>query len=302
MLQTPLDSRSSADRQQPFDVAVVIQTVGRSTLGQAVESVFSQDLAGRIQLLIGVDQWKAGDASLLKELRQQCPDHIDLMILELGYATSRHYGGLYSNAYGGALRTILTYMANSRYVAYLDDDNWFAPNHLSSLVHAARGKAWAFSHRIFVDANSDTELCEDSWESMGPGKGVYGQAQGGFVDTSSILIDKLACHYAIPAWSEGPYQGGVGEDRHFFSKIKALPHGGTNLPTSYYRVALAGIHPYLLWRFKCAGVALEQFMAPDELPSEATWEECAAADSAKAAQPQGPGAQTGAARPSMRFF
>jgi hypothetical protein len=275
-------SRHPAERQRPFDTAVVMQTVGRPTLIQAVQSVFSQDIDGRIQILLGIDKWAGEDYSVLDEVRQQCPGHIDLVVLDLGYSTSGRHGGLYSNNYGGALRTILTYMANSRYVAYLDDDNWFAPNHLSTLLQAIQGKAWAFSRRHFVDAKSGNELCEDDWESMGPGQGVYAEIRGGFVDTSSFLIDKLACHHAIPAWSEAPYKGGVGEDRHFFSKVKDLPFGDTGLPTSYYRVVLTGQHPYLLWKFKCAGVNLARFLPPHAIPPESAWAECAAFDNARA--------------------
>jgi hypothetical protein len=262
----------------PFDVAVVLQTTGRVTLAQAVQSVYSQDISGRIQVLIGIDKWQDDKTDLIDRIAARSPAHVEVSVLDLGYSTSKRNGGIYSNAYGGALRTILTYMANSQYIAYLDDDNWLAPNHLSSLIEAIRGKAWAFSRRRFVEAKSGTELCDDTWESVGPGQGVYGTSAGGFVDTSSFLIDKLACHYAIPAWSESPYRHGAGEDRNFFSKIKHLPCGDTKLATSYYRVVLSGQHPYLLWKFKCAGVAIEQFIPPDALPPASVWDECAAHD------------------------
>ena len=41
--------------QEPFHVAVVMPTVGRASLGEAVQSVYDQAFPGRIQLLIGVD-------------------------------------------------------------------------------------------------------------------------------------------------------------------------------------------------------------------------------------------------------
>ncbi len=42
--------------QQPFDVAVVMPTIVRPTLGRALASILNQNFAGRIQVLIGVDK------------------------------------------------------------------------------------------------------------------------------------------------------------------------------------------------------------------------------------------------------
>lgn len=189
----------SLNLQQSFDVAVVIQTVLRPTLLQAVRSVFTQDCAGRIQILLGVEN-PQGDISLIAPLRDERPAHIALTVIDPGYSTSRRNGGLYRNNYGGALRTILSYLANSRFVAYLDDDNWWAPEHLSSLLSAIGDMSWAFSWRYLVDSRRDEVICKDEWESLGPGKGLYVPGFGGWVDTSSLMVDKLACHEVLPAW------------------------------------------------------------------------------------------------------
>ena len=67
---------------------------------------------------------------------------------------SQRNGGLYPSHYGGALKTILSYAANARHVTYLDDDNWYAPDHVATMLAAISGNAWAFSLRQFVDADS----------------------------------------------------------------------------------------------------------------------------------------------------
>lgn len=158
--------------QQPFDAAVIIQTVLRPTLLQAARSVFAQDCRGRIQILLGIDHSK-GDRMLIDQIRAECPDHIALTVIDPGYSTSQRHGSLYSNQYGGALRTALSYLANSRFVAYLDDDNWWTPQHLSTMLAAIDGKSWAFSLRWLVDRRRDEVVCRDEWESLGPGRGVY---------------------------------------------------------------------------------------------------------------------------------
>ena len=60
------------DIQTPFDVAVVIPTVLRSTLARAVRSVFAQEFDGRIQVLIGVDR-PLGSRRVLDVLHRNAP-------------------------------------------------------------------------------------------------------------------------------------------------------------------------------------------------------------------------------------
>lgn len=267
----------SIDLQKPFDAAIVMVTVVRDTFAQALQSVFAQTFAGRIQVLVGVDRW-VGDRAAVEALTRQSPSHVAVTTLDLGYSTSQRHGGLYPSHYGGALKTILSYAANSRYVTYLDDDNWYAPDHVASMLAAVNGKAWAFSLRHFVDAASGNLLCPDTWESLGPGRGVYAQAQGGFVDTNCFFIDKLACNDVFPEWAMTRFAGGTGGDRQVLEKLRDRPFGTNRAHTLFYRTRLKGLHPYLLWRFKCAGVDLARYMPHDAIPGDPVWQQCAEHD------------------------
>jgi hypothetical protein len=265
------------DLQTPFDVGIVTVTVVRETLPQALRSVFAQKFAGRIQMLVGVDQW-VGDRAMVEQLRAQAPSHVAVTLLDLGYSTSQRNGGIYPSHYGGALKTILSYAANSRCVTYLDDDNWYAPDHVATMLGAMAGKAWGFSLRHFVDAQSGEPLCADTWESLGPGRGVYAKAQGGFVDTNCYFIDKLACNDVFPEWAMTRFAGGTGGDRQVLEKLRARPFGTSGAHTVFHRTRLVGLHPYLLWRFRCAGVDLARYMPPEAIPGEAVWRQCAEHD------------------------
>src|SRR5262249_29021755 len=53
-----------AEMQKPFDAAVIVVTILRPELRDALRSVFAQDLQGRVQCLIGIDGHN-GDLSLL---------------------------------------------------------------------------------------------------------------------------------------------------------------------------------------------------------------------------------------------
>lgn len=234
MAQTPA---RGAFRQIPVDVAVVIPTVLRPSLARAVRSIFAQDLDGRIQILIGIDT-VGGDAGVLDALYRDCPAHIDLDILDLGYSTSRRNGGLYPCGYGGALRTILSFQANSRHVAYLDDDNWWAPDHLSSLLAAVDGADWAYGQRWMVDPRTLGPICIDDWESVGPDRGMFAADLGGFVDTNSLLIDKLACEAVLPLWGRTLFSNRAdGEDRVVFHALRTRFRGrATGIASTYYLI------------------------------------------------------------------
>jgi hypothetical protein len=268
--------------QTPFDVGVIMATVVRHTLPQAIRSVFAQAFGGRIQILVGVDRWQ-GDRAVVETLQREAPSHVAVTMLDLGYSTSQRNGGLYPSHYGGALKTILSYAANSRHVTYLDDDNWYAPNHVETMLAAVKDKAWAFSLRHFVDAETGRLLCADTWESLGPGRGVYGKAQGGFVDTNCFFIDKLACNDVFPEWAMTRFAGGTGGDRQVLEKLRDRPFGTNDAHTVYYRTRLTGQHPYLLWRFMRAGVDLARFMPPQAIPGDAVWKQCADFDHAQEA-------------------
>jgi hypothetical protein len=55
----------------------------------------------------------------------------------------------------------------------------------------------------------------------------------------------------------------------------------------YYRTSLGHQHPYLLWRFKCAGVDLARYMPAGAIPGEAVWQQCADHDRSQPASPAG---------------
>jgi hypothetical protein len=268
------------DLQSPFDVGIVMATVLRDTFDQAVRSVFAQRFGGRIQSLVGIDRWQ-GDRAGFEQLRNSAPSHVAITTLDLGYSTSQRNGGLYPSHYGGALKTILSYAANSRCVTYLDDDNWYAPDHVATMLEAIAGKAWAFSLRHFVDANTGDILCADTWESLGPDRGVYAKAQGGFVDTNCYFIDQFACNDVFPEWAMTRFAGGTGGDRQVLAKLRGRPFGTNGAHTLFYRTRLAGLHPYLLWRFKRAGVDLARYLPPEAVPNEAVWRQCAEFDRAQ---------------------
>jgi len=231
-----LTQSSGPTRGGPYNVAVIIPTIGRSSLGKAIRSVYAQQFEGTIQILVGVDI-QQGDPELLSSLIHAAPPNCFVSVIDPGYSTASRHGGLYLAATGGSLRTIMSYLAHSRFVAYLDDDNWWGPDHLSTLIRAIDGKDWAYSLRWFVDSATEEPLVVDTWESVGPGAGVFNDRFGGFVDPSCLLIDKIACEPALRLWCQPlpDDPSGTSTDRAVFDYLRQ--HGryaGTGLATAFY--------------------------------------------------------------------
>ncbi len=222
--------------QDRFDVAVVMPTILRPELQDALRSVFAQTIQGRIQILIGIDN-AAADLSLLDAACEPRPPNCAVQVFYPGYSTSLRHGGLHPAKDGGVLRCVLSYLANSPYIAYLDDDNWWRPDHLQLLRSAMLHADWAFSLRWFVHPTSRRAICVDQWESLGPGLGAFNAEFGGFVDANCLMLNKMTCEPVVCEWNR-PLEGdpkGMSADRNVFSVLLRYFRGaGTSQPTVFY--------------------------------------------------------------------
>lgn len=226
------------DLQSPFDVAVVMPSLLRPTLDDALQSIFAQRFAGRIQVLVGIDVPTAEFAILERACRGR-PANVVVCGFFPGYSTSVRHGGLHPERSGGVLRTLLCYLANSRRLAFLDDDNWWHEDHLTSLCDAIEGHAWAWAERWFVHPTSRQPICRDEWESVGPGRGCFAARFGGWADPNGLMFDKLVCEPVLRWWSI-PLPGdkkAMSGDRHVFHLLNKRHRGrGTGHATVYYVV------------------------------------------------------------------
>jgi glycosyltransferase involved in cell wall biosynthesis len=237
--------------QEPADFTVVIPTILRPTLADTVQSVFGQRFDGSVQILIGIDASK-GDTTLIEQICGSIPDRQSVLLFYPGYSTSCRHGGVHISRNDGSMRTMLSYLANSRYVAYLDDDNWWSDDHLSSLHAVLRaGAEWAYALRWFVHPGSRQPICRDEWESVGPDKGYFSKwGWGGWVDPNCLAIDKIACEAVLRWWSVPVpnSRANMDSDRNVFRVLKTEFHGvPTGRYSVYYELNETDLmHPYRL--------------------------------------------------------
>lgn len=236
--------------QQPFDIAVVMPTVLRQSIVDAIGSVFAQNFPGRVQLLIGVDA-PVGAFEIVERACRAVPPRHAVHVFYPGYSTSRRHGGVHYSWDGGSLRTMLSYLANSRHVAYLDDDNWYAADHLASMHEALKGNDWAYSRRWYVHPASRRPICEDEWEAIGPVPGGTEVDDAGWVDPNCLAIDKVACEAVLRWWSIPLRNSSTATDadRNVFRTLRTEFRGrGTGQATVFYMLSESDRfrHPFRL--------------------------------------------------------
>jgi len=182
----PVINRPAIVSSQPADVAVVLETALQPSLARALDSVYRQDFVGRIHVLVGIECNRA-DPSLIAAMGVAPPEHVELTVMDLGYATAARFGGPYG---GGALRTLLTFAARAIHVAYLEETAHFEIHHLSALRSALGRLSWAYG----------------AWARNG-----VEPSPSENTPASAIMVDKLRCHAANFLWCrEAPADGTQG--------------------------------------------------------------------------------------------
>lgn len=137
-----------------LSVAVVTSTRGRETIARAAESVENQTYKAHHYVVAhGVDCWDKTEENLLD---------YDTTFIYLPVANG---GGGYGMA---PVFAASPFLVEEDVIFYLDDDNWYEPDHIESLVSLIEehNLGWAYSLRRIVDADGNW-VCDDNCESLG---------------------------------------------------------------------------------------------------------------------------------------
>jgi glycosyltransferase involved in cell wall biosynthesis/predicted negative regulator of RcsB-dependent stress response len=174
-------SRLLARRADPtprFSVSVITATLGGKHLAQAIDSVQAQSypLVEHLVVADGPACREAVKACLPRSSRHA------VRLLVLPSNTSRGgFGGHRIYAAG-------PYLVNGDFVAFLDDNHWFEPDHLATLMSriTTEGLAWAYALRKIVDAEGRF-VANDDCESLGQGP-TWAPPDAHLVDANCYLL------------------------------------------------------------------------------------------------------------------
>lgn len=200
---------------------VVIPTTGSDTLDKAISSVKSQTYQD-IKCLVVID-----GPDFTERAMKIIDRYSDVMVLQLPENTGAN------GFYGHRIYAASSYLINTDYVLYLDQDNWFTPDHvLTQLQNCVNNKLdWGYSLRGIYDKDGNF-LLDDNCESLGKWP-IFLSDTHFLVDTSCYCIKRDVIVRVGGAW-----YGGWGGDRMFYSVINHhFPnYATTGLHTLCYRV------------------------------------------------------------------
>lgn len=219
-------------------VIVITPTIGSQKLLKAIESIHNQTYKN-IQHLIVVDgpEYYDDAVEVLGDMSNDMWKNVILMTNP--FNTGRKNGVAY---YGHRIYAGYMHLINSKYVSFLDEDNWFEPDHIETLVDAIQQDPdtyFSYSLRKIFDVDCNF-LMEDNCESLGHLGPVWPSvsnivesnvAPSFLVDTSSYLLDVEKCkeftHLFHYSW---------GGDRKFYASMSRYRHRCNKKHTLCYRL------------------------------------------------------------------
>ena len=133
--------------------------------------------------------------------------------------------------YGHRIYAAFSHLVNQDYVFFLDQDNWFEPSHVESMINNIKNKNldWGYSLRNIVDKEGSF-ICQDNCESLGKYKSW---TEYFHIDTNCYCLKNNVATFIAGAW-----HGGWGQDRVVFQTLKNYfpNYDTTGLYTTNYRL------------------------------------------------------------------
>jgi glycosyltransferase involved in cell wall biosynthesis len=205
-------------------IMVITPTTGKDTVIKAIESVANQTVKTEHLIVVdGNDAWEKLEAygdlfkyGVTKQLRSiTLPENVGA-----------------NGWYGHRVYAAMPLMVNADYILFLDEDNWFEPNHVETMIAKIKSKdlMWSYSLRRIINER-DEYVFDDDCEALGRYPTFYDHTLN-FVDTNCYCFRR---EYLVNVAHH--FYGQWGADRLFYKAVaKALPSFGcTGEATVNYR-------------------------------------------------------------------
>jgi hypothetical protein len=198
---------------------VITPTTGKDTVNRAMESVQDQTIPTEHMIV---------EDGRLTNIHIFSTEYGDRQRKKI--TLPENVGG--NGWYGHRVYAAMPLMVNADYILFLDEDNWFEPNHVETLLHKIKSKdlMWAHSLRRIINER-DEYVFDDDCEALGRYPTFYDHNVS-FVDTNCYCFRREflvnVAHHFYGQW---------GADRQFYAAVsKSLPSFGcTGEATVNYR-------------------------------------------------------------------
>lgn len=191
-----------------LSILVITPTTGSPELVDAIQSVQNQTNKVVEHLLVvdGVRFSERVDNTLQDE---GIKTNGKLRRIDLPFNTGS--GGFY----GHRIMAGFGHLINHDYVLFLDQDNWFEPDHVDSLINIIESKKldWAYSLRQIFDKDKNY-VTADNCESLGRWP-AWVNENAYLIDTSSYCFKTSFYRQVCHLWDYG-----WGGDRRFYTILK----------------------------------------------------------------------------------
>ena len=194
---------------KPKTVTVITPTTGSVKLQDAIESVKNQTYE-HVQHLIVIDGPEAADN--LAENTAMRPANLKLS----SYVLHENTGANGLN--GQRIYAAFPQLINTDYIFFLDQDNWYEPNHVESLVSLMEQNNldWSYSLRKIYTEDKQY-VADDNCESLGKWPIFFTHDDPQYlIDTSAFAFKRQFIQKTCHLWYSGPW----GEDRRYLEAVK----------------------------------------------------------------------------------
>lgn len=205
-------------------VTVITPTVGSDKLQDAIKSVKDQTYE-HINHLVVVDGY---------DFFYKVTENVDPTFLHknLNLTTAPQNTGA-NGFYGHRIYAAYPHLIDTDYVFLLDEDNWYKPDHVETLVKTLQdGNDFAYSLREIYDENKNY-ICDDNCESLGKWPIWFTHDNPQYlIDTSSFAFHREFLIKVCQLWHSG-----WGGDRRFYSHLRStVKHNTSGKHTLCYRL------------------------------------------------------------------
>lgn len=194
-----------------MSILVITPTTGSSELKQAILSVQQQDIEVEHLLVVDGVQFYDQVNSTVSEVLH----HPDFNRNKIPSSCVLPYNTGGNGFYGHRIMAAFSFLINHDYVLFLDQDNWFETNHVSSLIGEITkyNFDWCYSLRNIYDKDGNY-LLPDNCESLGMWP-AWVDSQAFLVDSSTYCFKTSFLRKVGHIWDFG-----WGADRRFYQIIK----------------------------------------------------------------------------------
>jgi len=163
-----------------MSLTIITPTIGSQYLKKCIDSIKKQTNQNFIYYIV-VDGLK--NLMMVTDICKDLPDNFKIIPL---------YENTGANGWNGhRIYISMSFLTNSDYVMFLDEDNTLEPNHVESVLKTLVDKKldWTFTLRNIIDKD-DIFICQDKCESLGNIHHVWNNPNDFLVDVNCYCIKR----------------------------------------------------------------------------------------------------------------